>query len=38
MKLVLKNVIERDMPVTRQELENALALARLREWARSQIQ
>jgi hypothetical protein len=36
--LIIKNLIERDMPTTKQELENALALARLREWARSQIQ
>jgi hypothetical protein len=38
MNLIVKNVIERDMPTTKQEIENVLALAHLREWARAQIQ
>jgi hypothetical protein len=38
MNLIVQNLIERGTPTTKQELENALALARLREWARSQIQ
>src|SRR5262249_12604064 len=37
-RLIMKNLIERGLPVTKQELENALGLAHLREWARSQIQ
>ena len=36
--LIMKTLIERDMPTTKQEIENACALACLREWARSQIQ
>jgi hypothetical protein len=38
MRLINKNLFERNLPATKQELENALVLAHLREWARSQIQ
>ena len=35
--LVCKNLYKRGMPTTKQEIENACALAHLREWARAQI-
>jgi hypothetical protein len=37
MVLAMKNLGKRRMPATRQEVENACALAHLREWARAQI-
>jgi hypothetical protein len=37
MNLIVKNLAERDLPATKQEIENACALAHLREWARTQI-
>jgi hypothetical protein len=37
LRLAVDNLVKGDRPVTKQELDNAWALAHLREWARTQI-